>query len=67
MQVDVEHALERGLAVVDDDVVAVGVQLRLARRLGDALPDATKPASVSGGVSVRSTCGASAAPGCGRA
>ncbi len=40
VQVDVEHALERRLAVVDDDVVAVGVQPGPARRLGDALPDA---------------------------
>ena len=37
---DVKHALERRLAVVDDDVVAVRVQPGLARRLGDALPDA---------------------------
>ena len=40
VQVDVEHALERRLAVVDDDVVAVGVQPGPTRRLRDALPDA---------------------------
>ena len=55
VQVDVEHALERGLAVVDDDVVAVGVQPRLPGCPRDALPDGTMPATVSGGVSVRST------------
>ena len=40
VQVDVEHALKRGLAVVDGDVVAVGVQPGGPRRLRDALPDA---------------------------
>ena len=40
VQMDVEHGLEGGLAVVDDDVVAVGVQPRLPSRPGDALTDA---------------------------
>src|SRR5258705_1779941 len=40
MQVDVEHRLERRLAVVDDDVVAVGVQAGLAGRPGNPLTDA---------------------------
>ena len=40
MQVDVEHGLERGLAVVDGDVVAVGAQFRGAGGPPDALPDA---------------------------
>src|SRR5258707_6668685 len=40
MQVDVEHRLERRLAVVDDDVVAVGVQPGLAGGPGNALTDA---------------------------
>ena len=54
VQMNMEHALERGLAVVDDDVVAVGVQFGCAG-LPDALPDAGQVATVDGGVSVRST------------
>src|SRR4051794_25549110 len=40
MQVNVVDGLEGGLAVVDDDVVAVGMQPRLAGGAGDAVTDA---------------------------
>lgn len=39
MQVDVEHALKSGLAVIDDHVVAVGVQTGSSRCPRDPLPD----------------------------
>src|SRR5829696_9064297 len=55
MQMDVQDGLEGGLAVVDDDVVAVGVQPRLAGGPRDAMTMRTRPETVSGGVSVRST------------
>src|SRR4029077_14217980 len=40
VQVDVQKGLEGGLAIVDDDVVAVGMQSRLASGPRDALTDA---------------------------
>ena len=55
VQVDVEHGLEGGLAVVDDDVVAVGVQPGCRAALAMRWPMVTMAATVSGGVSVRST------------
>src|SRR5215212_7110947 len=42
VQVYVQYGLECRLAVVDDDVVAVGMQSGSSCRLGDSLPDANQ-------------------------